>query len=182
MEADEISGQGSTGLFMNQLGLTDFLSLNNADSDTINIIQRGISSNGNQVWVGSQIANTSVFNEGTFRVAAKDAFVELLFLFKNNGTVYYSNPNYDGYLTEMDQMAPNLWSPMTGSTAVQNAARNNDLITRGTVALNFRNSTYHGYFKSLSWTMDADKPFSWNFNFVFKVERTITSVPIPSLS
>ena len=53
-------------------------------------------------------------------------------------------------------------------------ARNNDVYKRGYVVMRFHNSQYLGFFKSLSFTMDANKPYQWHFNFVFQVERTLT--------
>lgn len=45
--------------------------------------------------------------------------------------------------------------------------------------MNYRNNKYLGYFKSLSWTMDAEHPFQWKFNFTFQVERTLTAYFYP---
>jgi hypothetical protein len=179
MQPDLITGTGSTGLFSNQLGMTDFLSLSSATSDVQQMILQVFRADTRATANIETMLNAS---NGFLRIAAKDAFVEFLALFKNNGTVYFQNPNYSGYTTQQQQMAPNLWSPITGSTVVQNAARRNDVLTRGAVALNFRNSTYFGYFKSLTWQMDAENPFRWTFNFTFQVERTVTNVPIPDVS
>lgn len=168
LEVDTITGSGSTGVFMNRLGLTDFPSLSNAPDEVLAMVPTTI--------------DESNFDEGTFRVAAKDAFIELLALFKNNATVWFQNENYTGDTSQLVESGPDMWSPTTGSTVQQNHARRNDVMTRGTVAMNFRNSTYHGYFNALNFTLDAETPFSWNFNFTFKVERTITNVPIPDVS
>ena len=39
--------------------------------------------------------------------------------------------------------------------------------------MKFKGTTYLGYFKSLTWQMDADNPFQWTFSFTFQVEKTI---------
>jgi hypothetical protein len=168
LQPDMIVGSGSTGAFMNQLGVTDFLSTRYASEDFFDQYSDGV-----------QTLTDAALAGGALRIAAKDAFVELLSLFKNNGTVYYQNENYTGDTSMLNQTGPNLWSPITASTIAMNAGSRNDVMTRGTVAMNFRNSTYHGYFKSLTWDMDAGNPFQWNFNFVFQVERTVTNLPIP---
>lgn len=174
---DQISGQGSTGLFLNQLGVSDFLSLSTVSPELQAQILKAFQSpdmntaDSLEAWMNS--------NEGFFRMAAKDAFVELLSLFKNNGTVWFRNENYTGYTTGKEQMGADAWSPQTGSTTFQNAARRNDVMTRGKVVLYFRNAAYYGYFKNLTFAMDATKPFRWDFNFVFQVESTVTNVSVP---
>ena len=129
----------------------------------------------------STVANNTVpvFNEGTFRVAAKDAFQEFLALFKNNGVVWYRSRSYTGYTTSLEQLGPNAWSPHTGSSTFQNSARRNDVMTRGQVAMYYRDSVYYGYFNSLTWTMEAKNPFRWDFNFTFKVESTVQNLLVP---
>jgi len=47
------------------------------------------------------------------------------------------------------------------------------------VVMQFRNFVYEGYFKSLTWTMDASNPFRWDFSFTFQVERTVGRDYIP---
>jgi hypothetical protein len=39
--------------------------------------------------------------------------------------------------------------------------------------------TYLGFFKSLSFNEDAERPFRWNFEFTFQVQRCIKSVSLP---
>jgi hypothetical protein len=39
---------------------------------------------------------------------------------------------------------------------------------------------YLGYFKSLTWAMDAATPFAWAFNFVFQVEKTYSALYFPT--
>lgn len=177
MVPDQITGQASTGLMANQLGITDFLSLSTVPQDVQDLVLQAFQSSD---MVRSDVVQSQLSNGGFMRVAAKDAFVELLALFRNNGTVWFQNQNYTGYTTGAEQMAADVWSPATGSTTFQNAARRNDVMTRGKVVMNFRNAAYYGYFKSLNWVMDATNPFRWNFNFVFQVESTIASVSVPN--
>jgi hypothetical protein len=179
-QPDQITGTASTGLFMNQLGVTDFLSLSAATTEVQNAVIQAFSSPSTSPNQLNTVASSGT-NDGFFRVAAKDAFVEFLSMFKNNGTVWFANQNSTGYTTGTAQMAADVWSPLTGSTTFQNAARRMDVMTRGSVVMTFRNTAYYGYFKNLSWTMDAEHPFRWIFNFVFQVESTIATVTVPTL-
>lgn len=174
---DQISGQASTGLMANQLGVTDFLSLSTVTPDVQRMIEQAFQIDD----VDDLETATNSTDSGFLRVAAKDAFIEFLALFKNNGTVWFRNQNYTGYTTGLEQMSADAWSPATGTTTFQNAARRNDVMTRGQVVMYFRNSAYYGYFKNLTWVMDANNPYRWNFNFVYQVESTITNVSVPSL-
>lgn len=176
MSPDQISGQASTGLFANQLGVTDFLSLSTAPDSLKQQVLKAFTQDLN---TSDTIETAMDANSAFFRIAAKDAFIEFLSMFKNNGSVWFRNQNYTGYTTGNDQVAVDAWSPSTGSTTFQNAARRNDVMTRGKVVMYFRNSAYYGYFKNLSWTMDAANPFRWNFNFVFQVESTQTNLQVP---
>ncbi len=176
---DQISGEASSGMFANQLGISDFLSLSSVSAQVRSQVLQAFSAQGTQP---NDVLEAGLSSDPSyFRMAAKDAFVELLALFKNNGTVWFQNQNYTGYTTGLEQMAADAWSPATGSSTFQNAARRNDVMTRGKVLMNFRNSGYFGYFKTLTWTMDAKNPYRWNFNFVFQVESTITNVNLPDL-
>jgi hypothetical protein len=114
-------------------------------------------------------------------VAAQDAFTEFLKLFQMNGVVWYQpNPvRSDGVIDGTQQYTPTAWIPSQGTTSFQKNARSNDVLSKGYVLMKYRNNTYLGYFKSLAWTIDAEKPFSWNFNFTFQVERTITALYYP---
>jgi hypothetical protein len=113
------------------------------------------------------------------RVAAQDAFQELLMLFKENGVIYFHPSNYKGFTDGSEQSSPTAWSPSTGTSSFEMNARNNDVMARGKVAMKFKSSVYLGYFKAFSWTQDADHPFLWNFNFTFQVESTMTLVYYP---
>jgi hypothetical protein len=116
-----------------------------------------------------------------FRVPAQDAFNELLQLFKNNGQIRFHNENYDGKFNELQQAGPTSWDKNTGLSRFQGNARNNDVFTRGIIIFKMKGSTYFGYFKSLNFSMNAETPFTWDFDFTFYVVRTIKSVYIPDL-
>jgi hypothetical protein len=113
------------------------------------------------------------------RVAAQDAFVEFLSLFKMNGNVWYHNAGYQNTGQDLTQAGTSLYSSTTGISNTQMNARNNDILTRGYVTMRYKSNTYYGFFKSLSWQMSAEKPFQWTFSFVFQVERTINQLYLP---
>jgi hypothetical protein len=187
MQADVIEATATTGVFMNQLGLTDFLSTSLQNAELIKLLSEGFQHTTNADTGDVQIAQSvqQTHTNGStsaFRVAAQDAFVELLSLFKSNGNVYFRRSNYTGYLQGNDQAGVSAWSPKTGLTSQQGNSRNNDVMTRGYIAMQLKNNTYLGYFKSLEWTMDANDPFQWKFHFVFQVERTITVLQYPELT
>lgn len=210
MQPDLIQGSGSTGVFMNQFGITDFMSVAGIGEDVKTLLVSGFShsfqsnrSAASQTSTGEVFTNSVtaqgvngqdvVYNnilgkqklakpEEAFRVAAQDAFMEFMKLFQMNGNVWYHTDNYQGVFTEQEQQSPNAWSPKVGATTIQQHSRNNDVMTRGYVAMKYRNNVYLGYFKSLNWTQDANKPFSWDFSFVFQVERTYTSLFWPKAS
>lgn len=216
MEPDLISGQGTTGVFMNQFGITDFMSVVGVNQDIVQLLTEGFSysflptgsiveqQSTGEVTVAtvsgtSGLANNIIASQNlsnpneAFRVAAQDAFIEFLKLFQMNGNVWYYNTSYAtgtnpdgtqsttnlGTIGGTQQASPNAWSPTTGTTSLQQHSRNNDVMTRGYVAMRYRNNVYLGYFKSLSWTQDAESPFQWKFNFSFQVERTYTALYFP---
>jgi hypothetical protein len=152
MNADTIIGRGSTGLFQNSQGVTDYIS-------------------------GSALYKGQKLSADKYRVAAKDAFIEMLSGFKSNGVVWYKGDN--GLNPSTNQVGADAWSSVTGATSYEINARNNDVWSRGAVEMIYRNSHYFGFFNSLTWALDASKPFVWNFSFVFQVERTITNLHIP---
>lgn len=208
MEPDLISGQGTTGVFMNQFGLTDFMSVAGINDDVAKLLSTGfqrtfspISSSDTQgstgqafssfvtgdqntlnTVAGQAIARQKLNNQSeAFRVAAQDAFVELLKLFQLNGNVWFNSTSYAngtnlGVIGQTEQTSPTAWSSKTGASSFQQNSRNNDVMTRGYIAMRYRNNIYLGYFKSLSWTQDADSPFQWKFNFTFQVEKTYTAL------
>jgi hypothetical protein len=231
MELDLINGSGTTGVFMNQFGLTDFMSTAGVSQDIINLLSGGLQKTFERTFnptttsvavpsssvIGSdldvavvtdsqtttgQVFSTAVTgDQGTlntvagqriaklnlsnpseaFRVAAQDAFVELLKLFQMNGNIWFHSQSYAngtnlGTIGQTQQEAPTAWSRKAGATSFQQHARNNDVMTRGYVAMRFKNNVYLGYFKTLSWTQDAESPFQWKFNFTFQVEKTYTAL------
>ena len=231
MELDIISGTGTTGVFMNQFGLTDFMSTAGISQDVINLLSGGLQKTFQQTFnttttsvavpassiVGSnanvqvvtdsqtstgQVSSTAVTGDQrtlntvagqriaqqhlnnpneAFRVAAQDAFVEFLKLFQMNGNIWFNSTSYAngtnlGVINGQEQVSPNAWSTKTGSSSFQQHSRNNDVMTRGYVSMRYRNNIYLGYFKTLSWTQDAESPFQWKFQFSFQVEKTYTAL------
>jgi hypothetical protein len=209
MQADTIEGSCTTGVFMNQFGLTDFFSTLNLDPDMQALVtggmtykespittptntNTGIGAGGLTSGVVStwqtgtdsdyltRLANLKTTQTSAFRVAAQDAFQEFLSLFKMNGNVWLWNKLYESNVGETrDWTGIQAWSPQVGLSSSQENGRNNDVFTRGSVVMHFRNFAYEGYFKTLQWTMDAGSPFKWDFNFIFQVERTIGRLPVP---
>jgi hypothetical protein len=197
MQADLITGQGTTGVMMNQLGITDFMSVSGVTQDLIDLVTSGFqhTSNtdvsqptfdaaGNVLDTSPSVFTQTVQNQtnqlpSSFRVAAQDAFVEFVLLFKNNATVWFYNQNYNSSLVGNNQTGPSAWSPVVGASTAQANARNNDVMTRGSVVMKLEGSNYQGYFKTLAWVQDANNPFQWTFNFVFQVERTSTLLYYP---
>lgn len=213
MQPDILEGSGTTGLMMNQFGITDFFSLAGTNSDAVNAVlgafsttpngvdvqQAAVASGNPAVPATSLVANVQALNQAQvtsngftqalnssepFRIAAEDAFMEMLALFKMNGTTYL---HPDGFSSSSDAVngtttdsTPAVYSTGVGASDFEIKARNNDVYKRGYVVLNFRNSQYLGYFKTLSWVLDAEKPYQWKFNFTFKVERTLTLAYYPT--
>ena len=218
MQADTIEGQCTTGVFMNQLGLTDFFSTAQVSQDLIDAVTTGFQ----ELWtpnvappqavgpallqaggptgqfavapVKSNLAQLQTLlsrppqsfpspdaNE-MFRVTAQDAFVEFLSLFKMNGIRWFYNKDVEaeGQGMVSDQVGIDEWSPELAASATQMNGRINDVMSRGPVLMKLKGNTYMGYFKSLSWQMSADKPFTWDFSFVFQVERTLSFVFSPA--
>lgn len=172
MEPDLISGSGTTGVFMNQYGLTDFMSVAGINDDITALLAQA------HLSVSKLKLNNP--NEA-FRVAAQDAFVEFLKLFQMNGNIWYHDERYAngtnlGTIGQTEQQSPTAWSSKVGASSFQQHSRNNDVMTRGYVAMRYRNNIYLGYFKNLSWTQSADTPYMWLFNFTFQVERTYTAL------
>jgi hypothetical protein len=99
-----------------------------------------------------------------------------------NGNVWFNTPGWQGYFDGQEQQGVNAWSPKTGASSFQQHSRNNDVMTRGYVSMRYRNNVFLGYFKTLSWTQDAESPFQWKFNFTFQVERTYTALYFPNFS
>ena len=187
MEPDLITGSGSTGLFMNRYGITEIMSLEN-DTDfleqTIDQSAYGQSSLGayGQPYKGPDSSPTALdklrgmYPQHRFRVAAQDAFIELLSLFKNNGITRFVSSDLDSPFDNRTQLSPTIWSAQFGANTFQRNPRNNDVMVKGQVIMNFKGNVYQGYFKSFTWTMDANSPYQWKFDFIFQVQRTINYV------
>jgi hypothetical protein len=172
MEPDTITGSGSTGVFMNQFGVTDLMSLAVTPDELFDAAE--------EAGQGAPLLNTP--RNSRLRVAAQDAFVELLSLFRNNGITRYKRDNYedgDSVTINRDQIQQSVWSEKYGDTSYTRNARNNDVMVKGNVVMKFKSNYYHGYFKSLSWTMDAENPFQWKFDFTFQVQKTVSFVFYP---
>jgi hypothetical protein len=212
MQADTIEGQCTTGVFMNQMGLTDFYSTSTVSDTLQQLLMSGYrfrsAPNGQVITtyapagmggapaagpVQPGAASPTTPSDYTMlmqnervpdiseamRVAAQDAFVEFLSLFKMNGNVWYHNDRYQNTGQDLTQAGTSLYSSTTGISNTQMNARNNDILTRGYVTMRYKSNTYYGFFKSLSWQMSAEKPFQWTFSFVFQVERTINQLYLP---
>jgi len=170
MVPDTITGSGTTGVMMNQFGVTDFLSLSTATEEAKQLVQAAYR---------NDVPTSLLGSSGAFRVAARDAFIEFLAMFKNNGIVWFRNTDYTALTADKGQVTADAWSPITGTSTFQNAARRNDVMTRGRVVMTFRNARYSGYFKALSIVEDAKNPFRWNFTFTFQVESTQIAAVVP---
>jgi hypothetical protein len=232
MQADVIEGSCTTGVFMNQFGLTHLYSISKPSEALQQLLTSGFSLNeshdtpmdadggiladtsGSTDNNGVSVAETTgglgklvklrnstgdasldyvtvgddytkllnqrgVAKNTALRVAAQDAFAEFLALFKMNGNVWFWDRLYKMGVSEMYDSGPAAWSEKMGVTSMQMHAKNNDVITRGYVVMKFKANTYMGYFKNLSWTMDAETPFQWTFNFTFQVERTLNQLYLP---
>ena len=207
MQADMITGEGSTGVFMNRFGLTDFYSLAGVTTEASALVTKAYSLTNNGVDIfqvasesGNPIspvnptiaavqqmgASTDALvatqnNLEPFRILAEDAFQEFLAIFKMNATTWLHPSGYGFDYSNSSPDIPNpnqtsVFSQTVGASSDMINARNNDVYKRGYVVMRFRNSQYLGFFKSLSFTMDANKPYQWHFNFAFQVERTLTLV------
>ena len=201
-QPDTIVGRGTTGAFINQFGLTALMS-SRLTAKAAN-------------WYGLLVAahddprlRQTLLGGGNdtnaFRVAAQDAFAELLALFKNNGVTrflplswaesYTERINRSGgnggvssltYKTASDMQdrsaagGDQVWSPAAGATGFQMLARAGDVHTRGYVAFRYKGKCLLGYFKSFNFTASADTPFRWDFDFTFRVLKSIDPVYVSS--
>ena len=167
MEPDVITGSGSTGLFMNSFGVTTLMSAkDNSDyTDQVNLN-----------FYDLQTLDDIMESPNKYRVAAQDAFIDLLSAFKNNGVVRFKTDNYTGAFDNRKQLDSDVWSVAYGSSTYERNARNNDVMVKGQIYMRFKSNIFQGYFKSLSWVMDATSPFHWKFDFTFQVQRTLSYV------
>lgn len=180
MEPDTITGSGSTGVFLNRTGVTDLMSLAGGleENGALDDLELAYDDNAP---VLARILNA----KDPLRVAAQDAFVELLATFRNNGIIRYRDENYDANTTQTQdrtQIQNAVWSERYGGSNYTRLARLNDVMVKGNVVMKFKNSIYHGYFKSLSWVMDAEHPFHWKFDFTFQVQKTISYAFYPKIN
>jgi hypothetical protein len=212
MQADMIEGKCSTGVFMNQLGLTDFFSTSTMSDQMKKLVTSGFSLRENPSTYNKTTKQTALLKAGgdlggtfvggavnkgdydtivnkqtkqpqeAFRVAAQDAFQEFLSLFKNNGIVWNTGgkvPTGGNGSTTNPGSVVQSWSASNGVSSAQLLARNNDVLSRGHVLMKFKNTAYSGYFKTLSWQIDASKPYSFDFSFTFQVESTMSILYTP---
>lgn len=249
-EPDILVGSGSTGVFMNEFGLTEFMSVSDANSVSsfleiakndyanhtstpsneepvgsittdatseitasvedgqaipgMNKLLRSLFGEASSEEANTEIASTSedVFNfydmtdakaspadrfdyltkdkANALRVAAQDAFIELLGTFKNNGVIRFFKEDYNGMFSQQDQLDANTWSPDVGASTFQINSRNNDVMQRGPVAFRYKNRSYLGHFKSFSFKMDAEQPYQWRFEFTFQVLKSMQLMFMPT--
>lgn len=186
-EPDSISASGTTGLFMNWFGITSLMSRDGkiSESELLDaFLSDSRSSNSDY--------QTAADNENQpLRIAAQDAFIELLNLFKNNGItrfhpdivsrIYPKNKSANGAsvvgeASRTQEQAPmNPWSKAIGMSFTQATNRPNDVMTRGNVVFKYKNKQYLGYFKDIVFDMDSNNPFRWTFNFTFQVEKSLAT-------
>ena len=170
MEADVITASGTTGAWMNQWGLAAGMSIlaEKAPPD----LREWVRSQGrrmNELDVPSSY-ETLLANGEPFKITAQDAFVEFLSLFKNNGIIRFKTDNYEEF-GRREQLDTALWSTKYGANTYMAGARNNDVMKRGNVMMVSKGDTYLGYFRSLTFSEDANHPFVWNFDFTFQVQH-----------
>ena len=171
MEPDVITGSGSTGVFMNYFGVSHIMSTNNDGEYSEKFLEAFEDTPAIQKDVTQLAATIS-----PLRVVAQDAFIELLSLFKNNGVIRFKSDNYTAEFDTKLQLAANVWSSQYGGSGFQQSVRQNDVMNKGSVIMTYAGNIFQGYFKNFSWTMDADSPFHWKFDFTFQVQRTITFI------
>ena len=165
-----ITARGSTGLMRNGFGITA-LGSNRLAPSSSEFYDALLDAYPN---AGSDGIAEPWSTPNVLRVAAQDAFAELLLLFKNNGVLRFLPPSR---VPEQTGTAGQpLWSPSEGATGYQMASRTGDIRRRGYVVFSYRQATYMGYFKSMNLTADANIPFQWNFDFTFRVEKAVVPV------
>ena len=190
MEPDTITGSGSTGVFMNQWGVTSLMSLDGSpDSYGLSdmITDSLQSRSGGALASRNATSQTQVMlhNSESLRIAAQDAFIELLSLFRNNGLVHYDNPTLiseNSMDLQREQMSQNVYSEKFGDSTYTRNARQNDVMVKGNIDFHYKSNLYQGYFKSLAWILDSEHPFHWQFDFVFQVQKTFSQLYYPRSS
>ena len=180
---DMINAHGTTGVFLNQFGLSDFMSANGSAQalGLYDIMDSAYSESPKALAAKLKMSNK-------FRVAAQDAFVELLSLFKSNGIqrflpldLAYTALDKDGKpVVELvnqnaaDAKNEQAWSATAGLTGFQMRHRVGDVFQSGYVEMTYRGRVLLGQFKSFEWLASAESPFRWDFSFVFRVMRELT--------
>lgn len=122
MEADILTGSGSTGAWMNQYGLTSWMSTRYDDMP-------------NEIINWLQDRKDKPRSEEPFRVAAQDAFAEMIALFKYNAITRFRDQNYTQTFSDRDQLGENLWSETRGASTLTESTRNGDVMRRGMVEI-----------------------------------------------
>lgn len=190
-QPDIITGRGTTGAFINQTGLTALMSnrLTPVASGWWDMIQQAYGKREMPSWEQTstgmgRLGMTRMWGidgKGTnrFRVAAQDAFAEMLALFKNNGVIRFLPQSWMEAQKDKSTLTDALknkdsWSPAAGATGFQMLARAGDVHARGYVVFKYKGATYLGYFKSFNFTADAKNPFKWDFDFTFRVLKSLT--------
>ena len=188
-QPDMLAGKGTTGAFINQFGLTAIMSnrLSPKASKWYSMICAAYKDPTQQ----SILLGPGGAGRDRFRVAAQDAFAEMLALFKNNGVTRFLPQEWaQGALnrvargTQAYAQAEDVWmkdtkaneqtwSSAAGATGFQQHARAGDVYTRGYVVLKYKGRTYLGYFKTFNFTANAASPFKWDFDFTFRVLKSL---------
>ena len=164
---DIITASGTTGVFMNQFGVTSLMSSNEFSKQLQDLASMGFRD------PAGRASLLRLGSDTKFRVAAQDAFIELLSLFKSNGVIRYTPmqavpASVDGKLSVRARNEQQ-WSAALGLSGYQMRHRVGDVMSSGYVIMNYKGRTLAGQFKSFDWTANADSPFRWDFNFTFRV-------------
>ncbi len=166
-------GRGTTGAFLNAFGLVDMMSTQDLPPSFVERLKA-------TAWAQNPAQLDALFkNQNPLRVAAQDAFYDLLALFKNNGVIrFVGNQDTDVFGGDQanDADSSTVYTPSAGATGYQMNARRGAVLTRGSIIFRLRGSTYKGYFKSLNFTASADNPFKWDFDFNFRVLESLNPV------
>ena len=187
-QPDMIVGRGTTGSFINQFGLASLMSSN------LTVLSSKWGLMIRNAYKDPELRTSLVGETGdkheVFRVAAQDAFAEMLALFKNNGVTRFLPASwaYDfmsntkrstidsaAYKTAASMVSPDsVWSPAAGATGFQMNARAGDVYTRGYVVFNYKGRSHFGYFKAFNFSANAATPFKWDFDFTFRVLKSFS--------
>ena len=159
---DMVTATGTTGVFMNQGGLTAIMS-SKESAETLQFVdalKMAYRDDANYTKVVQPKANG-------FRVIAQDAFAELLALFKNNGIIRYL-PRDLLYGTGVPDLKSEQ-ATTAGLTGYQTRHRVGDVMSAGYVSMSYKGRTMLGYFKQFEWSASAESPYRWDFSFTFRV-------------